>query len=1084
MRSLVPASVAVALALAGATTVVMAQETTSSIRGNVSGNGAAVAGATVTIVHEPSGTTATAVTGQGGTFSASGLRPGGPYKVTVTASGFESTSVDGLYLSLGEPFSLPLALGTGEMELDEALVSGAAVTLAAGPTSSYDRNTIEGVASVNRDIRDIAKRDPYASFNAGNRGIYIAGQNNRTNRFAVDGVRFSDNFGLQVGGLPTTRGPVPLDAVEQLSVKVAPYDVSEGDFQGGSINLVLRSGTNQLTGSAFYTYANDGLTGDKSRGNPIALDFTSKNWGAFLSGPLIENQLFFALSYEGLDETKPAGIGLAGAPSAVPNLTQANIDQVGSIMQATYGYDPLGARTKLPETDKKYTAKLDWNLMEGQRLSWTSIIQRGYLQSTGLGSNSATTPSLNLESYATNEPEKVNSHVLQLNSDWTNTFRTEARINYRDYAKVPSSLGAAGFSQFSVCLDATSTGSTTSCTNGVPRLFMGTEQFSQADVVKQKGYGLELLARLDMGAHALKATAGYNVLEITNTFVQSSLGVYYFDSLADLSAQRANSLSWQYAITGDLQDLDASFSYDQLTLGLQDSWDVMPGLNLTYGLRMDAYYQGGRGVPENVNFFTRHGFTNTTTIDGYDVIQPRFNATWKPLMVPGLTVRGGFGLFNGGGPDVFLGNSFSNAAAFASFPSFTRSAAGANTCTGGVAANVCTAALNGVTGVNLPANATLFNYMAAPATLSTAGTSAMSPDFKLPASWKASVSADYIADLGVLGDGWNFGGELYKSWVKHAEYYTDLRLSQVGVAPDGRPVYRNTFDTTTGSDLLLQATGRGYTSMAVLKASKAWDIGIGAGVSYTRMWSKSLSDMGHSEGQGSTASGSYERVGMSDPNFPAYGNSNYLTRHNWKFNLDFAKAFFGEYKTRASIFGELRTGSPYSLTMRTVNASSRSPLFGTTGRDTRYLLYVPDVSSATADPIVRYNSTATYDAFAAFVQNNDLKQGGIIGKNTKFSPDTFKVDLHLEQELPLPGKVARVSLFADIENLLNLVNNDWGSFRYYPSDVAVVQATCNATVGGACTQYLYSSFAAPTITTPGDARTQVWNARLGFSVKF
>ncbi len=285
MKGLFPTWAAVVVALACTSTVVIAQETTSSIRGSVtSGEGAAVAGATVSIVHTTSGTTSTVVTGAGGNFSASGLRPGGPYKVTVTASGFDAKSQEGFYLAVGEPLNLAVSL-TSEQTLEEVSVTGSkSLSLTAGPTTTYTREDIEGIPSVQRDIRDIVKQDPFASFNPSIRGVNIAGQNNRTNRFAVDGMRYSDNFGLKQGGLPTTKGPVPLDAVEQLSVKIAPYDITEGDFQGGSINVVMRSGSNNYTGSLFYTYNSDALTGDKSRGIPVNLDFTSKNWGVFASG--------------------------------------------------------------------------------------------------------------------------------------------------------------------------------------------------------------------------------------------------------------------------------------------------------------------------------------------------------------------------------------------------------------------------------------------------------------------------------------------------------------------------------------------------------------------------------------------------------------------------------------------------------------------------------------------------------------------------------------------------------------------------------------------------------------------------------
>lgn len=223
-RGRLSTSIAMAVAMA-CTTAAYAQETTSSIRGNISASSGTVAGATVTIIHTPSGSTKTSVTGAGGTYSTSGLRPGGPYTITVKAAGYPDVTLSDVFLSVGEPLSLPITLGGGSAgSVEEITIVANQIMgdLTAGPSTTMNRVDIEGVASVNRDIRDIARRDPFASFNPITRGVSIAGQNNRTNRFAVDGVRFSDNFGLQQGGLPTTRGPVPLDAVEQMSVKIAP----------------------------------------------------------------------------------------------------------------------------------------------------------------------------------------------------------------------------------------------------------------------------------------------------------------------------------------------------------------------------------------------------------------------------------------------------------------------------------------------------------------------------------------------------------------------------------------------------------------------------------------------------------------------------------------------------------------------------------------------------------------------------------------------------------------------------------------------------------------------------------------------
>lgn len=1088
MRGLLPVHIAVAAALAMSSSVVMAQETTSSVRGSVnSDSGAAVAGATVTIVHTPSGTTSTSMTNAAGAFSAPGLRPGGPYTINVTASGYGPASLKDVYLGVGEPLSLlPLVLrANGVME--EVVVSGQTATqLAAGPTTVLDREAVEGVASVNRDIRDIARHDPFASFNPTTRGVQIAGTNNRTNKFSVDGLNFSDSFGLNQGGMPTTRGPVPMDAVEQLSVKIAPYDITEGDFQGGSINVVLRSGGNELKGSAFYSYTSDSLTGDKSRGTGINLDFTSKDWGAFVSGPIIENKLFFALAYEHLSQGNPADIGLVGAPTPIPTVTQAQVDQVSTIAQSVYGYDTRGLRNTLPETDHKYTVKADWNINDFHRLSYTGIFQNTYQQSPSSGSFSTTSPSINYQAYATNEPELVNSSALQLNSQWTDAFSTEARLNFRNYSKIPSSLGLAGFPEIQVCLDANDTGSFSQCSqNGTGRLFFGLERFSQADVVKAEQKGADLVARLNLGDHSLKAQATYSKTDITNVFVQGSLGVYYFDSIAALQSRNASQLvTWQYSITGDLGDVSASFDYDQYTLGLQDSWNILPELNLTYGLRADIYKMSDR-PPENQFFVSRYGFSNTLTIDGNSVLQPRVNVTWKPEFLPGLTARAGFGLFNGGSPVVFLGNSFSVAGVYSNSISATRTATG---CTG-VPANLCADALNNVGATPLNQRTALFNYLSTnTAALSAAPVNGMTPDFKLPATWKANISLDYMTDLGVLGSGWNFGTDIYRTYVKNAAQYTDLRVRQVGTAPDGRPIYAENYTGgSSNSDLLLSDTGRGQSLIVVGRIDKKFDFGLGMSLSYANQNVKSLSDMTTSTyaNGGSTGTGTYGGSPMFDPNGSAYGRSFYEIKHNWKLNLDYKKRFFGDNETRFALFGELRSGTPYNLGMSTTSTNGRSSLFGTiqstNTTDRRYLLYVPDVSSQTADAKVSYSSTAVYQAFHDYVIAEGLAQGQVVAKNSKRSPDFFKVDLHLEQEAPFFG-TAKIKLFADVENLLNLLNDKWGSFRYYDPLQAVVAVSCAQTAGASCARYQYSNFTRPAVRT--DGRLGLWNLRLGFRLDF
>jgi len=1099
MRHYLGTSAVAVLAIACASAA-SAQETTSTIRGTVTAADAPVAGATVTVTHVPSGTVTTTTTGADGAFSSSGLRIGGPFTVSVKAAGLADAAITNIQLSAGQPLRLQIPL---EPEGTEIVVTGAnqanSLRLSSGPGTALNREQIEGVASIARDIRDIARRDPFANIDPTTRGITIAGQNSRLNRFSVDGQRFSDNFGLNNGGLPTARGPVPLDAIEQLQVKIAPYDVTEGDFQGGAINLVLRSGGNTFHGSAFYTYTDDDLTGDRTKSAPtnpsgnVNLNYKSKNYGAFLSGPIVKDTLFFALSYERLTETTPVSFGLAGFPNVVPGVTQAQLDQVTAIAKSRYNYDTLGLLNSFTEKDEKYTAKIDWNITDGQRLAATYIHNKGTVgQDPGFSSTAPTSPGLSFASNLYTRPETVDSGTVQLNSDWSDNFHSEIRGNYRKYDLLPSALGATTLGQFQVCLDPTNPTSGagagpitcsqgSSAAPGAGRVYFGPDQFRQENLVKTRSYGLDVILRWEQGDHSLKLEAAYNHQKAINAFVQNALGGVYFDSLADFAIGRAGSFALGGSTTGNLADIRAGFEYDQYTVGLQDSWDVTDRLNATFGVRTDLFGMDDT-PPFNAAFAARYagqGLINTQQFAGKVVAQPRFGLTWKTT--DQLVLRGGIGLFAGGTPDVFLGNSFSVPGVFNNAISIGRTPTGfsgvPNTPAG---AALAAAALNNVTGANFPA--AVLDYLQTPSgSITLANTNSMSRNFQPASTWKTSFSADYRPDFDWLGSGWNFGTDIYYGFTNYAPLYTDLRLTQVGTTPDGRPRYATTTATSPNTDLFLSNTKRGHSLVAVARFNKHFDLGLDVGASYTFQDIKDVNPM-----NGTTASGSYGQAAAIDPNKAAYGTSIYQIRNSLKFNVDFDHAFFGDYKTRFSLFGERRSGLPYSLTMNDPNfVNSHSTVFGVSGQSNRFLLYVPNVTSITADPLVSYDSAATFAGLQSFVQDNGLKQGKIIGKNTQRSPSYFKIDLHVDQEVPLPlVSGGRFKLFADVENVLNLVNRNWGSLRQvaFPYLASTVNVTCATTVGGNCTQYRYSNFQNPNIQN--FQRFSLWGIRVGAKMEF
>jgi hypothetical protein len=1093
---------AAAAAAVVAPSAAYAQETTSSIRGEVTSGGAPVAGAEVTVTHVPSGTTSTSTTDASGSFSAAGLRVGGPYTVAVAAPGVERRQITGIFLEAGQPFRLPVEVGGDEAAAIVVTGVRGARQTSNGPITAMNRTDIEGVASVNRDIRDLARRDPFANIDLTNsRTIEIAGQNGRLNRFSVDGVQFSDDFGLNNGGLPTSRGPVPFDAIEQFAVRVAPFDISEGDFQGGAINVVLRSGTNRFSGSAFATHSDDSLTGSRTRGQNIDLEFRSRQYGALVAGPIIRDRLFFMFAYERTDETDPFDDGVGpGFANQVPGITIDQINAVSATAQSVFNYNTLGIIQNANEQDDKYIAKLDVNFSDNHRASLTYIRNVGTQQ---FQQNTFTTPpfALGLQSNGYELAEEVNSGVFQLNSTWSDNVSTELRASYRDYNRDQTPFGGREFGQFEVCLDQTTVGALTSCSSS--RLFFGPDISRQSNDLNTENLSIDFTTRWTSGAHTVKGIFGYTNVSVFNLFLQNSLGNFYFDSLADFQARRASRVRLGGAVPSlDVNDAAAQFSTANYTIGIQDDWDVSDTFQLTAGVRYDRFINP-QSPPLNQNFFDRHGFTNTHTFDHRDIFQPRFGFNWNPM--ERLIIRGGVGVFAGGTPDVFVSNSFSNTGQRTNQIDIQRntSAAGCTPVPGGLTPAqqqaFCNAALLNVNGRTFDPQVTNF-LTTNTASLALAPVNAIDPDLDIASQLRATLSVNYEADLGPLGDGWLVGVDLLYGNVIDAYQWTDLRSVQIGTLPDGRPRYGPLNGVaTTNQDLLMTNESRGRSYIGVFRVSKDWENGFGIDASYTR------SDVTDTNAITSATAGSlYSNNSFANPNRAAYGRSIYEISNQAKLSLNYNRAFFGDYRTRFSLFGEWRNGRPYSITSFDPSGG-RLAVTGTVGNAARHLLYVP----TTNDPLVVFGDTVVNNvvtqtaaqnqaAFNALIGSLGLERyrGSILPKNTQTSPNVWRVDLHVSQELPAPFlnralPRARFRVFADIENVLNMIDSDWGALRQvgFPQTAAIVNIQCLTATGTVntasnqqCAQYRYSNVVSPNESL--NARQSLYQIRLGARFQF
>ena len=1006
--ALAASSIAIAAAVASPA---YAQETTSSITGQVTNDaGSPLGGARIVVIHTPSGTRASTTTDASGSYVLRGLRVGGPYVVRVEAAGWASETIEGISLSVGDALALPV-----RMAQHEIVVTGTqsrSRNLITSSQSTFRADDIANIVSARRDVRDIVRRDLLAAYNPNVGGVTIAGGNIRTQRFSVDGVQMQDSFGLNYGGLPSTRGIVSIEAIDQLTVKAAPFDVSEGNFQGGAVNVVLKSGTNKFHATAFGDWGGPSLTGKQTRDNrgvlgdvyPVGtttvLNFT--NFGGSLSGPLIRDKLFFAVAYEKLTEGAPNTFGVQGSSAAniVPNLTQAQVDNVVSIFNnSATGYDKYNVGnvpSALPEKDKKISAKLDWNVMDGQRVSLSWVHHENALPNfaTGAstGSSSTTAPYISLQSNLYQLTEFNNAFSGQLNSQWTSNFSTEARIAYKFYRRGQDAFFGPDFAQMNVCLDPTPAGSATLCTTGSPIVRLGPDTPRQANKFNNRQLTISTNAQLKMSDHTFKLEYDHFHTNLYNLFVYGGgsvaagmtgggSGAYYFDSLQDFSNRTANEYTLTTTTTGTKNDGYVDWSYNVNTIGLQDTWKPSTTLTINGGVRFDMY-DGDKSIALNQNFVNRYsalypGLSNNATLNGRYKAQPRIGFNWAPT--PTFRVSGGAGLFAGGLSDVFISNNFSNSGApinatgavITSIDVLKTNVGNTPlTCkdnnTGATLSSaICTAALTGVGGATPPA--AVVNYITTNGSVAAnALTNSLDPNFKLPAQWKYNLSFNWRPDLTDyhLGDGWNFRADVLYSKAQQAIRWIDLRAQQLvqngvaQVAPDGRVRYGGTVNGAAAGgnyDIQLTNTTKGQALVMAAGATKTFR-DLDMTVSYTHQNVKDVAGILAS----STVSSSYS-IPTSDPNSGGdYGRSTFEVTHTLRAILGFHHKFFGDNETRFGINWELRSGQPFSITMSdSVNstagnascnvsvggtnvATGRACVFGTALNTSSHLFYVPN----------------------------------------------------------------------------------------------------------------------------------------------
>ena len=1108
------AGVSLAVLTLAMASAVHAQETTSAIHGSVTVAGKPVAGASVVLVHTPSGTRATTATEAGGGFDARGLRIGGPYTVTATGKGLPPKVLNNIFLEVGKTTDISIDL-TGANEVEEFVVTAAgAKDSDQGPKTVLNRLAIQEVVSVTRDPRDLARRDMLVAqdlssgrvgVNSG--GVSIAGSNPRFNRIAVDGVSAQDQFGLNQGGLTTGRGPVTLDAIEQFAVAAVPTDVENGDFVGGALNLALRSGGNTFHGVLFDNFLNDGLVGKKTESIKIRQAIHQQNYGGFLSGPIWKDHLFFAVSYENYQtvETTPFGVQGAGAPNSfVNNGTQATLDNVVNTYNTRYAskFNVLGISPTQPVLDKKYSAKIDWNIMDGQRASLTYRYAES--SNTLRPALNATTIQLDSQNYTKFDSDEATT--FELHSTWTDRFSTFFKATTRSFIDMQTPPSGQNYADVRVCTAPTSDAVPQTCQNGFDQVFFGPDQFRHANSLAEKELRFQFTGDYSLGDHQLKFGGQARRAQPLDLFVNQSHGIYYFDSLADFTAGRANELQYQNAVSGNPLDAQFSTTYWTYSLFGQDTWQLRDDLKVAAGLRVDRYDEPDKPLL-NPNFLARNGFTNQKTIDGQQVVMPRFSAEWKAT--PDLKISGGIGLFSGGTPDVLTGAPFYNTGYRTTSIDIRRTATGFIDAAGtpGFTPLIGSAALDnlnldptfGYTVPSLVQSLQRGTLTGTPSIPPLGAVIALSPSFKLPAEWKLFLSGQWD-----VWDGWHLSADLVATETKTGLTYFDARAQPLIVGgvqqflPDGRIRYdglgavpgKTSVNGAGNNDLIVGNTSKGHSYTAAVTASKSWDWGGSVSVGYAR---QELRDLSSGLFFGTTASSFYGSVPAGqDPNHDYLGRSVYEIPNRFKFEFGYHHNFFGDNETRVALFAERQDGRPFGFTMNDAT-SGRSPVFGVT--KTAQALYVPDLNAPSATNPLRFGlvtfaSQPDLANFKRYAANFHLPSGGLVDKYSNDNAPISRVDLSFSQQIPtfIPGHKIRIQ--ADIRNVLNLLSHNWGRVAEYSETVRLASANCADASGAAvpttsatCVGYRYSNVPS-TVTKTINSGLSLWYAQISLRYEF
>jgi Carboxypeptidase regulatory-like domain len=1015
------------LLMGGAVSSFAQTVTTGSLAGVVTDvQGGALPGATVVATHTPTGTIYEGVTDGEGRFNILNIRVG-PYSVAVTMSGFKKEERPGVEIALGEQRSVEFKLPIETLVETVDVVGEISVidSSRAGTAQSVSQQVVDSLPSINRSIYDLVKVSPYFSsigLNADPQSISVAGRNNRYNNVQIDGAVNNDVFGLADSGVPggqTETQPVSLDAIQELQLVVSPYDVRQGGFSGGGINAITKSGTNNLRGTGYYYGRTDSWVGESPTG--IALgEMFDRQTGASLGGRIVQNRAFF---FGNVDiARRETGSGASVSSTGQVFGREADVDRFISILQNRYGYNPGGKEEFTRQTDSnKWFIRTDFNIANGHQLT----VRNNYISALNDIGRPDPANYFMPDAFYRFETD-TNSFVTQLNSTFgasVNEFRVTYQRQRDRRGGQPDQQPFPFVRVFGL--------------SGGASVRAGTENFSTANELDVDVIEITDDFSMLRGKHTFTFGTHNEFFDFRNLFIRDLFGNYTFDSLNFFEQGLAQSYDLSYSNTSDPLQA-AEFGVRQWGFYAGDQWRALDRLTVTLGVRLDiptfpdtptanpnvlaTYGYATDVVPEGLQWSPRAGFN-------YDISG---NATEQ--------VRGGFGLFTGRTPYVWLSNQYGNTGI-----EFTR-----------VTVSTTQGRITPVPFQPDPNNP--------PRNVAQAATNEISlidPDYKYPSLVRGNVA--YDRQLGF----WDLVGtaEFLFSSVVNDIKYQNVNLADLGVRrQDGRPVFSRV-STAFSNAILLENTSQGDQWSINFQVQRPFKNGLTFSGSYLYGESTSILD-----GTSSQAASNWGNLIMpGDVNNPPLTRSNFDPGHRITLFGAFDVPLGRGFSATASLFYVGQSGRPFNLTSLNVDINGDA-------RTNNDSLYLP----ASADEVTFTNGT--FSDWQAFIDGDECYGnyiGQIIPRNACRAPWTNQLDFKFNVQVPF--KRVRTEVTFDLLNLFNLFDREAGLVEYanfnslQPAAVTVVNNRYN---------YNIAAVTGNTAVFLRDDLRSRWQMQLGARIRF